>query len=130
MPTIFDDILQDSKKTQRETMSFLDYLELLNTYSESKFVVDAQLGMANSFREKKDYRQALIEYQKVVDFYPETKAAAQAIFSIADIYDHTFEVRDYKRAVLAYGKVVADYPDSLFVERARQRKRYLEENYL
>ncbi|MEW6481499.1 MAG: tetratricopeptide repeat protein, partial [bacterium] len=92
--------------------------------------VSAQIGLGDSYKELGDYIQAIVEYKKVLDEYPKIKGADDAGFYIADMYDRYPKVRDFIKAVEFYGRLIREYPDSKWVERAKQRKKHIEENYL
>jgi len=90
----------------------------------------AHLGAGNVARAKKEYRNAIVEYNNTIKKSPRSPASAEAAFYIADIYDHVPEIRDYEQAVKAYTKVITDYPDSKWIDRAKERRKYLIDNYL
>jgi tetratricopeptide (TPR) repeat protein len=90
----------------------------------------AHLGAGNVYRTRKEYRKAIVEYNYAIKKCPKSDAAADAAFYIADIYDRVLELRDYERAVEAYTRVITDYPDSKWVDRAKERRKYLINNYL
>ncbi|MEW6102511.1 MAG: tetratricopeptide repeat protein [bacterium] len=92
--------------------------------------VSAQIGLGDSYKELGDYIQAIVEYKKVLDEYPKIKGADDAGFYIADMYDRYPKVRDFIRAIEFYGRLIREYPDSKWVDRAKQRKKHIEENYL
>ena len=90
----------------------------------------AQLGVAESYRLKKNYLYALIEYYEVVRSYTDRVSRSQALYYIGYIYDFISEVRDFKRAVTAYERVVENYPESIWASYAQERKEHIERNYL
>lgn len=90
----------------------------------------SQIGLGNSYKELGDYTQSIVEYKKVVDEYPKIKGADDALFYIADIYDRYPKARDFLKAVKFYGRLIVEYPDSKWKERARIRKKHIEENFL
>jgi len=97
---------------------------------KSLLAAKAQLGIADSYRLKEDYPNALIEYYEVIKSYTERSSRGQALYYIGHIYDFVEKVRDYTRAVAAYERVVKDYPESSWVPYAQERKKYIEKNYL
>jgi len=110
--------------------AIVESLRAARSFPEAGIADDAILVIGDSYREKKEYRQALIEYYKVVSDHPGSDSADDALYSIADIYDRVKEVRDYERAVEMYEKLVRRYPRSGWVGRARDRIKYIKENFL
>ena len=108
----------------------VESLRAARSYPESGIADDALLVIGDAYREKKDYGRALIEYYKVMSDHPASDSADDALYSIADIYDRVKEFRDYERAVEMYEKLVKRYPKSVWVGRARDRIKYIKENFL
>lgn len=106
--------------------------EAITPLSQSKEILaaKAQLGVAECYRLKKNYLDALIEYYEVVRSYSDRGSRAQALYYIGYIYDFINEVRDFKRAVAAYEQVLENYPESIWASYAKERKEYIERNYL
>lgn len=61
---------------------------------------------AEYFRER-SFAQAGLEFQKVLEKYPESKWADNAQFGLGLIYE---ELGDYQKAIEELGKVAANYP--------------------
>lgn len=97
---------------------------------KSKLAAMAQLGIAESYRNKRDYINALIEYYDVVRVYADPEARAQALYYIGYIYDFGVEVRDFRRAIAAYERVINDHPKSIWAPHARERRAYIKKHYL
>ncbi|MEW6007837.1 MAG: tetratricopeptide repeat protein [bacterium] len=95
-----------------------------------QIMVCCQIGLGDNYKELGDYTQAIVEYKKVLDEYPKIEKADDACFYIADLYDRYPKVRDFIKAIEFYGRIIREYPDSKWVERAKQRKKHIEENYL
>lgn len=95
-----------------------------------EIMVECQMGIGNSYKELGDYSKSIVEYKKIVDEYPKMKGASDALFYIADMYDRYPKVRDFLKAVECYGRLIREYPDSKWIERAKTRKKHIEENYL
>jgi tetratricopeptide (TPR) repeat protein len=97
---------------------------------KARLAARTQLGIAESYRHKKEYILALIEYYELIKTYSDPKARAHALYYIGYIYDFVDGVRDFRRAVAAYESVIEEYPESPWTPYARKRKAYIEENYL
>lgn len=125
-------ILPPPKEVGTETMELKHLLEQITPLPQKKEELESQahLGAGNAYRTKKEYRNAIVEYNQAIKKCPESSASADAAFYIADIYDRVLELRDYERAVEAYTKVITNYPDSKWIDRAKERKKYLIDNYL
>lgn len=97
---------------------------------KEELLAEAQLGIGNTYKRLEEYQKAIAEYQKVLDLYPKTASADDACFYLADIYDRQPQIRDFEKAVKIYKLLMERYPDSIWFDRAKERKKYLEENYL
>jgi tetratricopeptide (TPR) repeat protein len=97
---------------------------------KEELLAEAQLGIGNTYKRLEEYQKAIVEYQKVLDLYPKTASADDACFYLADIYDREPSIRDFEKAMRIYKLLMEAYPDSIWFDRAKERKRYLEENYL
>lgn len=95
-----------------------------------EIMVEAHMGIGNAYKELGDYQKSIVEYKKIVDEYPKSKRASDALFYIADMYDRYPKARDFLKAVEYYRRLIREYPDSIWVERAKARKKHIEENYL
>lgn len=95
-----------------------------------EIMIESQIGLGNSYKELGSYSQSIVEYKKIVDEYPKSQRAGDALFYIADIYDRYPKARDFLKAVEFYGRLIREYPDSKWTERAKIRKKHIEENYL
>ncbi|MEW6097424.1 MAG: tetratricopeptide repeat protein [bacterium] len=115
-----------------ESIGLKQLIKQITPLPQKKEELEAQahLGAGNVCRTKKEYRQAIVEYDQVIKKCPKSSVSPEAAFYIADIYDRVPELRDYERAVDSYTKVITDYPDSKWVDRAKERKKYLLDNYL
>lgn len=115
-----------------ETKALKLLIEKITPFPQKKEELESQahLGAGNIYRTRKEYRNAIVEYNQAIKKCPKSDAAADATFYIADIYDRVLELRDYERAVEAYTRIITDYPNSKWVDRAKERREYLINNYL
>ena len=107
MPTIFDDILQDSKKTQRETMSFLDYLELCKTdssaYASAAERMLKNIGEPEIIDTSKDPRYSRIFLNRTLRVYPafsDFYGMEETIERIVGYFRHAAQGLEEKKQVL------------------------------
>jgi tetratricopeptide (TPR) repeat protein len=74
----------------------------------------AQPRTAGQEVDRATYERALVEYKKVVDKFPNSSFAADAIMKIAEFY---YTMKDYARASEIYSKALEQYPDGQFTDR-------------
>ncbi len=98
--------------------------------SVEELSLKSRFGLAESYRAKEEYPDAIVEYQRVIVNHPQQSNSATAYFRIGEIYDRVHSMRDYQKAVENYEKLIKKYPDSIWIEKVRERKKYIEENYL
>ena len=107
MPTIFDDILQDSKKTQRETMSFLDYLELCkadsSAYASAAERMLKNIGEPEIIDTSKDPRYSRIFLNRTLRVYPafsDFYGMEETVERIVGYFRHAAQGLEEKKQVL------------------------------
>jgi len=61
-----------------------------------------------------DFSSAMVQYKKVLDNYPDSMFAGQALEKISNYYIST---KDYKRAIEMMEQVFNDYPDAAFLDQ-------------
>jgi len=61
-----------------------------------------------------DFSPAMVQYKKVLDNYPDSMFAGQALEKISNYYIST---KDYKRAIEMMEQVFNDYPDAAFLDQ-------------
>jgi len=79
---------------------------------------DAQFAIAECYekmgeRAPAHYEQALQEYRRCVEMFPQSKFAAEAIVKIANFY---YRTKDFPRAVETYERALRDYRDAGFAD--------------
>ena len=107
MPTILDDILQDRKKTQRETMSFLDYLELCKTdssaYASAAERMLKNIGEPEIIDTSKDPRYSRIFLNRTLRVYPafsDFYGMEETVERIVGYFRHAAQGLEEKKQVL------------------------------
>lgn len=73
---------------------------------------------ANNFFWNRDYISAIRDYRTIVNNYPTTHYADQALYSLGSCY---FELKDYSNAIIAYSKLIDDYRRSNLIDDALYR---------
>jgi len=79
----------------------------INPKRAVKDTSNEQLQWGLSFYEAKDYKRAITEFNKLVQFYPNSKDAPKAQYYVGRCYG---DMEEYYHAYLAYQKVIETYP--------------------
>ena len=69
---------------------------------------ETQFNYATTYWDSGDLYSARQEYQKLVDLYPDSSRAPEALFRIGDSSTRLY---DFARALRAYGRIISDFPD-------------------
>ncbi|NWG02974.1 MAG: tetratricopeptide repeat protein [Syntrophaceae bacterium] len=78
---------------------------------------------------KKNYQEAITEYEKVLLLSPRQPPEDQALFNIALIYAHLGNPKkDYKKSIDLFLRMLKEYPDSPLAEQAKIWVGILREN--
>ena len=80
------------------------------------------------YRQEKNLRESIAALNEIIETYPESEYAPQAIYQIGDIYLN--EVKDYDFAIDYFKKVMAVYPDSPESKKANFMVGYVYSNNL
>ena len=72
--------------------------------------------VADSYEKLGDYPEAIANYQRVVDEFPDFEKAPAALTKIGEI--HFYKLYDYQGGWLPYNKVIEMYPDSYDATKA------------
>jgi outer membrane protein assembly factor BamD len=129
------DKAEDAIKHGRFDVGRLDLQTLLNTYSESQYMMRAKLAIADSWYKEGGtaaLTQAEQEYKDFITFFPNAPEAAEAQMRVGDIYFRQMDKpdRDYSTTVKAeqeYRLMLQQFPDSPLVPQAQQRLREVQE---
>ncbi len=97
--------------------------ETLNeiTQSKSELVTRAISELGDIFAMSGNYKDALIEYEKLLKDYPDDLLADKTVFKIAEIY--FYGLKDKNKSEEYYKKLLESYPLSIYVNEARQKIR-------
>jgi tetratricopeptide (TPR) repeat protein len=91
----------------------IEFEELLEEYPNHKIApyVIYYIGRLTKYPAK-----ALSYYQRVVDLYPESKVADNALYRVGQYY---YAVNDYQKAYDSFRQVIKEYPKSDVIKDAR-----------
>ena len=86
---------------------------------------DAQFGVGEAKLCAKDYTEAVFEYQRLIDEYPNSPLAAEGRYKIAVCYAEQsggiyLDQTETRKAIAEYQRFIDDYPDSRQVPEARK----------
>ena len=94
-----------------------------NLYSEHGLNDDILYLKAKLYEKKRDYLTAEELYQHIVDTFPEEIRADNALYNLAQLYEH--QLANPEKAKACYEKLFMEYTDSTFAIDARKRFRIL-----
>ena len=83
---------------------------------ENYDVAQALYNVAESYEKLGDYPEAIANYQRVVDDFPDYEKAPAALTKIGEI--HFYNLYDYMSGWPAYNRVIEMYPDSYDATKA------------
>jgi len=118
----------------RKVGYFLIFLMIVSTACSS--ISDKELyDSANKKKAEKKYIEALKDYQKIVDEYPESEYYVESLFEIGKMY-HGKVVKNisskeaYKKAIEYYTKVYEKDPDGPYAQKSLFMVGFIEANEL
>jgi tol-pal system protein YbgF len=97
----------------------LDFIDFIGTYPKHALAANAQYWIGEAYYIQRDYRQALVEFQKVLEM-----RSGKIPDALVKIGLCQWTLRDPRRARAAWQRVVRDYPstESARLARALLRK--------
>ncbi len=98
--------------------AIIDFKNFISTYSESKYVANAQYWLGEANYASRDYKTALEEFNKIKVNYPQSGKVQSAELKIGYTY---YEMKDWASAKAALQQVVNNYPDSTVARKASER---------
>jgi TolA-binding protein len=94
----------------------LELLDLIAKRPEHPLAARAQLWIGEAYFRQRDYRQALLEYRKAVDFASDASVIADGWVKIGQTHAM---LRQRAEAAAAWQRVLREYPDTEAAGRAR-----------
>ncbi|MEZ4960444.1 MAG: tetratricopeptide repeat protein [Saprospiraceae bacterium] len=96
---------------------------LLHDFPEHKLDDDVLYARAKTYSRMKEYQKAADLYLEIIEKYPEEIRADNALFELAELYEH--QLNNVEEAMKYYEKIFVDYSGSTFSVEARKRFRKL-----
>ena len=103
-------------RAREHGQAVLDFLDFLARYPNHALAPSAQYWIAEAYYLQKDYRQALLEFEKVLAYGPSNPRMADALLRAGMASN---QVRDAERAEQHWRRVVEQYPNSDAAQKAR-----------
>ena len=94
----------------------LEFTDLIQHFPRHPLAENAQYWMGASYLASRDYRQALVEFRKVLDLYPGGRKSPDTLYQIGLCYRNLFEPA---RARETWQQLVQRFPDSDAARLAR-----------
>jgi tol-pal system protein YbgF len=108
----------DSKFVKKEfRKSQQAYSDFLNQFPDSKYVVDARIGLARCHFELKEYDLTIMRVYEVLEEYPNHPKAPEAMMLQGLAFD---KMEDTTTAKVLFKRVVNEYPDSDAAKSAKK----------
>jgi tol-pal system protein YbgF len=103
-------------QTREYGQAVLEFLDFLSKYPRHPLAGKAQYWIGEAYYIQRDWRQALVEYEKVQALNGRSGSLPEALLKIGLCYQN---LRETGRAQQSWRRVVADHPDSDAAQKAR-----------
>jgi tol-pal system protein YbgF len=103
-------------RTREYGQAVLEFLDFLGKYPRHPLAGKAQYWIGEAYYIQRDWRQALVEYEKVLALDGRSGTLPEALLKIGLCYQN---LREPGRAQQSWRRVVADHPDSDAAQKAR-----------
>lgn len=105
-----------SFQAEEHGQAVLGWSELTKRFPEHALASNAQYWIGEAYYRQKDFRQALLEYRKVIDGYPKSPQLPEALLKIGLCHR---EVKDTARAREIWEQLTKEYPGTNAAAQAR-----------
>lgn len=99
-------------------------------YKKSKLIDNSCILKGRIYEALNQYPNAVSSYETVINSYSDSDSMDQAYYYLGQVYETAPAVRDLEKSSLYYQKVVDNYPDSKYFPKAKERIKFLNENFL
>jgi tol-pal system protein YbgF len=103
-------------RAREHGQAVLDFLDFLGRYPKHPLAPNAQYWIGEAYFLQKDYRQAAVEFDKVLEHGVGNPKAADALLRLGMCYRN---LRESTRATETLKRVIRDYPSSDAATKAR-----------
>jgi len=107
-----------------------EYLKIYKLNPENQIADDALYGLAVLLANKKNYKESVNYLDIIIEYYPQSDFADDALFLKAKLYDTITEIKDYGKAEFHYRNLYKVYPKSKFANDALKRGDEIRRNFL
>jgi len=136
---------QNDEAPVDEPLVVVEYLRVTLADGELRPISSARLGIAQYYRDLGNarlaarldrtlileaYQRAKKEYREIIAAFPNEPAAETSLIDLARLLDRNLELRHFDEAVRYYDQLVARFPLSRYAAEARERSKWIKENYL
>lgn len=104
-------------RAREHGQAVLEFLDFLARYPQHPLAANAQYWIGEAYYVQRDYRQALVEFQRVLEHPNVNGKWADALLKIGMCYDLLLETTQARRA---WQRLVAEFPSSPAAVRARE----------
>ncbi len=87
----------------------LAFRSFIEKYPDGRYAHIAQYWLAESSYAQRDFKTAIVDYQKLIDNYPGSPKRAEAMLKIGYSY---YELKDYPKAQAMLERLLASYPST------------------
>ncbi|MEZ4853024.1 tetratricopeptide repeat protein [Flavobacterium sp.] len=114
----------DLKLYQNKTDNALqDFLTVLTTFKGDKIEEVALMRIGTIYEKQKEYSQAILYYEKLLNEHSESIYQDDALFKSAELYRKFLD--NPEKAKTLYEKIIFNHQDSLYFTEARKQYRIL-----
>jgi tol-pal system protein YbgF len=96
--------------------AILDFLDVVTKHPAHALAPTAQYWIGEAYYLQHDYRQALVEFQRVIDWGPPNLKVAEALVKTGLCYSN---LREEGRAQQAWRRVLREFPETPAADEAR-----------
>lgn len=123
------EVLVQNGMDDYESGKYKDALEnfqkLKDWYPFSKYVTLAELKIADSHYQLKEYAEAIVAYQEFVDLHPNNEAVPYVIYQIGRCHFDQMDAIDRdqsvtRKALDTFQQLQKQYPNSIYAEKATE----------
>lgn len=104
-----------------------EYQSLIQKFPQNRFVANSQFKTGECYRKLQMWPEAIEAYKKFIKHYGNYGYSDYAQFYIGQCYE---EMKEWQEAKNAYSSISINYPESIWVDVARNRVKYLDKRYL